>query len=217
MIIGSARVRRFNKRLKFSPKINSKILCPNQGFTMAEVLIAILITTLFVEVAMQAMVINAIFKVKAEREAQANFWIQEDLEQVRAEATKEAAQLGATSSDTNYCTATKTANGTTTTGYQNGHAKALSTYLDKTGDTLTLPADTNRKIVSKEFDLIRNYDETTNNNAAPYAVLKINYKVEDVEIKILNESSSNNEKKDPVIATFYAEVMPSEAFKCISK
>lgn len=52
----------------------------NQGFTLVEVLVAILITTLFVSVAMQAMVIAAVFRVKAQEYAEATTWIQTDLE-----------------------------------------------------------------------------------------------------------------------------------------
>lgn len=52
-----------------------------QGFTLVEVLVAILITTLFVGVAMQTMVFAAIFKAKAQEYTEATTWIQEDLEQ----------------------------------------------------------------------------------------------------------------------------------------
>lgn len=57
-----------------------------QGFTLIEVLVAILVTTLFINVAMQAMVFAAIFKVKAQEYAEATTWIQEDLENVKYQA-----------------------------------------------------------------------------------------------------------------------------------
>jgi prepilin-type N-terminal cleavage/methylation domain-containing protein len=58
----------------------------NQGFTLVEVLVAILITTLFISVAMQGIVIAALFKAKAQESSEATTWIQEDLENVKYNA-----------------------------------------------------------------------------------------------------------------------------------
>lgn len=66
----------------FKPKLAKK----EQGFTLIEVLIAILIATIFITVAMQMMVIAAVFKVKAQENAEATNWIQEDLENVKYQA-----------------------------------------------------------------------------------------------------------------------------------
>lgn len=66
----------------FKPKLSKK----EQGFTLIEVLIAILIATIFITVAMQMMVIAAVFKVKAQEYAEATTWIQEDLENVKYKA-----------------------------------------------------------------------------------------------------------------------------------
>lgn len=63
-----------------------KLPQPNQGFTLVEVLVAILITTLFVSVAMQSMVIAAIFKARAQEFSEATTWIQEDLENIKYQA-----------------------------------------------------------------------------------------------------------------------------------
>jgi prepilin-type N-terminal cleavage/methylation domain-containing protein len=60
----------------------------NQGFTLTEVLVALLITTLFIATAMQAMVFAAVFRVKAKQNAQAITWIQQDLEAVKYKATE---------------------------------------------------------------------------------------------------------------------------------
>lgn len=57
-----------------------------QGFTLVEVLVAILMTTLFVGVAMQSMVIAAVFKARAQEFSEATTWIQEDLEYVKYKA-----------------------------------------------------------------------------------------------------------------------------------
>lgn len=68
----------------FKPKLPQQ----EQGFTLVEVLVAILITTLFVVVAMQSMVIAAIFKAKAQEYSEATTWIQEDLENVKYQASQ---------------------------------------------------------------------------------------------------------------------------------
>lgn len=70
---------KFNKRLKLA----------KQGFTLVEVLVAIVIATIFIGVAMQMTVFAALFKVKAQEYAEATTWIQEDLEnQVKYEADR---------------------------------------------------------------------------------------------------------------------------------
>lgn len=59
---------------------SKQIFRVDQGFTLTEVLVSILITTLFVATAMQAVVFAAIMKVKAKQYAEATTWIQQDLE-----------------------------------------------------------------------------------------------------------------------------------------
>lgn len=67
-------------------RLKKRLKPAEQGFTLFEVLIAILVTTLFISVAMQAMVFAAVFKVKAQEYAEATTWIQEDLENVKYQA-----------------------------------------------------------------------------------------------------------------------------------
>lgn len=67
-------------------RLKKRLKPAEQGFTLLEVLIAILVTTLFISVAMQAMVFAAVFKVKAQEYAEATTWIQEDLESVKYQA-----------------------------------------------------------------------------------------------------------------------------------
>lgn len=61
------------------------------GFTLSEVLLAILLTTIFVAVALQGMVVAMLLKSKALHMAEADRWVQADLEQIRSQLT--AAQL----------------------------------------------------------------------------------------------------------------------------
>ncbi len=55
------------------------------GFTLSEVILAILITTLFVAVGLQGMVVAMLLKSKALHIAEANRWVQADLEQMRSQ------------------------------------------------------------------------------------------------------------------------------------
>lgn len=67
----------------FKPKLPKQ----EQGFTLVEVLVAILIATIFIAVAMQMMTIAAVFKVRAQEYAEATTWIQEDLEYLKYQAS----------------------------------------------------------------------------------------------------------------------------------
>ncbi|MGB5594629.1 MAG: prepilin-type N-terminal cleavage/methylation domain-containing protein [Crocosphaera sp.] len=58
----------------------------NQGFSLVEVTIAILVSSAFLMGTLQAMTITAIQQIKTERKAQANFWIQQDIEAVQSAA-----------------------------------------------------------------------------------------------------------------------------------
>lgn len=65
-----------------------KLSKPEHGFTIIEVLIAILIAIIFITVGMQMMVIATVFKVRAQESAEATTWIQEDLEDVKFQASQ---------------------------------------------------------------------------------------------------------------------------------
>jgi hypothetical protein len=65
----------------------NRLLTRTSGFTLSEVLVAILLTTTFVAVAMQGMVVAMLLKSKAFHLAEANRWVQADLEQIRSQVT----------------------------------------------------------------------------------------------------------------------------------
>lgn len=67
-------------------KLKHKLKLVEEGFTLTEVLVAILLTTLFVATAMHSVVISAVFKAHAREFAEATNWIQEDLEDVKSKA-----------------------------------------------------------------------------------------------------------------------------------
>jgi hypothetical protein len=72
---------------QFKWRLNNRAQVQAGGFTLSEVLVAILLTTLFVAVAMQGMVVAMLLKSKALQIAEANRWVQADLEQIRSQIT----------------------------------------------------------------------------------------------------------------------------------
>ena len=68
--------------------IKQKVPKQEQGFTIAEVLVSILIITLFIAIAMQMMVVAAVFKAHAKQSSEAINWIQQDMENVKYQAAK---------------------------------------------------------------------------------------------------------------------------------
>jgi prepilin-type N-terminal cleavage/methylation domain-containing protein len=67
-------------------KLAQKILQDDRGFGLVEVLVAILVISSFVGVTMQAVVISAISRAKAQQYTESTNWIQQDLEQVKYQA-----------------------------------------------------------------------------------------------------------------------------------
>ena len=96
---------------------------PSQGFTMLEVLVALMISFAFLMGTMNAMVIAAVMQVKAERQAQALYWIQQDVESVRAAAASQP-------EDDNKCTQT----------FSTSYSGDLRTILDGTSYTSSTPS-----------------------------------------------------------------------------
>ncbi len=191
------------------------------GFSMFEVLISIMVTSAFVLGTLQAMAINSYLQVKAEREAQANFWIQEDLELVKSEAGN------TTDGDLpdNICKRPR--------WYQRfgvvlrqkklyeklaSEGKNLSTADPITTPPNAPPSQTfqvveTRKLVNKDYRLVRITSVETKLKDAD--MLKITYRVgvpddSDTQDRIKDNADGNTS----IIAENYAEVIPSQAYNC---
>lgn len=130
----------------------SKTLFQEQGFTMVEVLVAVVIATAFVALAMQAMVLATILRVKAQEKAKGNQWIQEDIETVKSLVT-------APPLDKSLCLATS---------YSAGYANNLKNRLPSPD----LPIEQAFLNFGYNWRLTREYVENDFN------ILKIKYKVE---------------------------------------
>jgi prepilin-type N-terminal cleavage/methylation domain-containing protein len=155
-----------------------------QGFTMFEVLIALMISFLFLTGTLNAMVMATVMRVRAERQAQAGYWIKEDLEQIRALAANFNPATG------NGC---PTSVGATFRDANN------SADTDPTNNGLaSLPTPGNRTILGRTASLTRTPAVSDN-------VLRLTYTVTNTEITDPNKN---------VLASLYTEVLPAAALTC---
>lgn len=133
-----------NKLAKSKPQSN--------GFTMIEVLAGILMATVFVLIATQAIAISAVFRVRAQRESEAVMKIQEDLEDIKFDALK---ALSATCGDT----ATKST----------GYGQALIT-------SIATPASSDITLLNKSYSMTRTLEVY---DVSPYNAITVSYSVAD--------------------------------------
>lgn len=173
---------------------------------MMEVLLAILTVTFFLTGTLQLIAINTFYKMKNKQEAQASFWIQEDLEEVRSLAADRYTELTAscypTNVDETYAYALKLA-------IQNRDTNA-DNLLPGSSPRALLVSNTTQSPNAKMYRMVREYSSTIDQPT----VLKINYKVEDINASSSSRSRNQDINRDPIIATQYAEVIPNGSFDC---
>jgi len=157
---------------------------------MLEVIIAILTITAFLTGTLQLMAVNALYKVRAERQTKANFWIQEDFENVKALAS---------SLDVNSIPANPNVSDDVCTNIAQGYATALRKQLTAT----TVP---DREIVGKKYSLVRTFNITSAN---PHR-LRIDYRVQ----LATGETANDYRNQKDVIANSSVEVIPDASFEC---
>lgn len=166
---------------------------------MLEVIIAILTITAFSTGTLQLMAFTALYKVRAERQAQANFWIQEDFEDV-----KFLASTLDVSSSPNYVSLD------VCTNINQGYATALRRQLTATPlSTTTIPTEqlvATRTIFGKNYSLYRTFNITSAN---PHR-LRIDYQVQLATGQIADDYRN----QENVIARSSVEVIPNASFKC---
>jgi Tfp pilus assembly protein PilV len=181
------------------------------GFAMIEGLLAILTITLFLTGTLQLIAINTFYKMKNKQEAQASFWIQEDLEEVRflATDTNLTASCYPTNVNQTYAYALKLA-------IQNRDTDP-NFPLSGASPKALLVSNTTQSPNAKMYRMVREYSINFDNDSSTIdqpTVLKINYKVEDINASSSAPSRNQDINRDPIIATQYAEVIPNESFKC---
>ncbi|MFN6248081.1 type 4 pilin, partial [Microcystis sp.] len=144
---------------------------------MLEVMIAILTITAFSIGTLQLMAFTALYKVRAERQAQANFWIQEDFEDVK---------FLASTLDVNSTPANPNVSADVCTNISQGYATALRRQL--TAPTTPIPTEQlvgTRPFVRKNYSLYRTFNITSTN---PHR-LRIDYRVQNQENDVIARSS----------------------------
>lgn len=110
--------------------LKPKLPRPEEGFTLVEVMISILIISMFVAVSLQSMVFAAYFKARAKGFNEAKIWVQEDLENLRYQAS----QLQNTSLRADAAAGETVLQVVSTKGFQPGDSLLIGT--DSTSETI---------------------------------------------------------------------------------
>jgi hypothetical protein len=166
------------------------------GFTLSEVIVAILLTTTFVAVALQGMVVAMLLKSKALQVSEANQWVQADLEQIRSKINLSQIPLNINrvrchplSADVGFADLVRdNLAGSNITGSANYNLAAL-VVTSRTGKTFQIA----RTVI---------IPATPENTQAK--ILGIQYTV----------APSNGASLEQPILHFYTEVMPDAALQC---
>jgi Tfp pilus assembly protein PilV len=192
------------------------------GFTMMEVLLAILTLTLFLTGTLQLVAINTLYKMKNKQEAQAAFWIQEDLEEVRELASKtsdtdeyiwEKAKCNPSKNEETFAYALQQEIARRDT------SKIMTERLPGSDPRQLLVSqvtDTNQLDQYKDQQNLKEYrlSRITALSSVRPNVLQISYQIIDIGAEQSSQNLNNDINKNPVIAKQYAEVIPNESFKC---
>jgi hypothetical protein len=166
------------------------------GFTMSEVLVAILITTTFVSVALQGMVVAMLLKAKALHISEADRWVQTDIERIRARITLSQLPLAENQSKCHPVSADR------------GFAALMSDNLVGVGSVSTtdrtLPPLVATSKTGKTFQIVRTLSIPNTPENAQFKILGIQYLV-------IPNMGTNLEA--PIFQS-YTEVMPDAALQC---
>jgi type II secretory pathway pseudopilin PulG len=156
------------------------------GFSLIEVLVALMVTMIFIAITMQMFVSAAFFRSRGDQYNQAFNWIQEDYEGVFTKASRYENNVEPAST---LCAANTPANGLAA-------SFIADTTLGLGGTAVTLGPKT---LGGKSFMLTRTGDYATSSN--PYKLLKLNYTVTPTD-------------GSPAIANINTEVVIYAGFKC---
>ncbi len=160
----------------------------NSGFTLVEVLVSILITTVLVALSLQGVLTATLIRSQALRQSEAFNWIQSDLAQSRWQVSR-----GQLAFDKNRCQASVA---------DQGFADAVRDRLAQTDVTGTepyqAPIQIKRNANGQEFELSRTFFITS----SPFHILGIQYHVRPHASGALP------------VASLYSEVMADAVFQC---
>lgn len=194
------------------------------GLSLLEVLVATMVVFFTIMGALNGVLYAAIFQIKAERQAQASFWIQQDLEQVKAIAatlptnnaqctptftTSYAGNLQTTLASNTAITATSP----TAVSVTGPPAGRTQTQIVRTSEpSTTFTTNTTRAILGREYRLAR---VTEGYDSSPQ-VLRLTYRVglptdSTSDTDRIQDDTTNNTS---TLATLYTEIIPAAALSC---
>lgn len=176
-----------SRGIHHSSLVYKRLKQPNHGFTLIEVLVAMLVAVVFVSMTMQALVASAVFRVAATQYDEAVSWIQEDLESVIRQASQyEMTALPYSS----RCNATNSGNGLAA-GFINDTPGGLG------GSSATIGP---RALGGKYYTMTRT--ATYTDSSDPFKLLYVTYTV-------------IPQGQNQPIANVRTEVIPHAVFKCL--
>jgi Tfp pilus assembly protein PilV len=184
-----------------------------QGFSMIEVLISVLVTILFLAGTLQLMGVSTLYKVLAKQEANANLWIQSDIEEIQSLASN-ANTFNSTTYNfiaadlCNPTTINDLTNSSSYTGLHNSYATALREQIER---STTLPGSANKALLptraAKLYQMNRGFVvEADKPNA-----LVINYSI--IDVNSANSTDKDMNKKSTIVESSTMITIPA-AFSC---
>lgn len=185
-----------------------KNISTQQGFTLVEVLVGVLLTLTFVGVSTQAFVVSTMFKVRGQELSEATTWMQQDAENIRFEASRLNIS-GGVPQETEHSSRCAASDATA------GYADLLRNRIRiQDGDSATAesasPRDLPREstIGGRQYILRRVMSPAT---TAPFNVLRVSYAVYAADEVPNPPTDTMNEA---AIATSYSEIIPNASFAC---
>jgi type II secretory pathway pseudopilin PulG len=163
---------------------------PDSGLSMLEVLVAMMVVFLTFMTSLNGLLYAAMFQVKAERQAQATYWIQQDLEQVKAAAASYTSTSGCPSS--------------------------VGTNFNNTANAGSIPPISipTKPLLGKSYRIARAVVVSNNLLQITYRVGE-NYVAGTGQTDTNGDLIADDQTgKTSIIATLYTEIMPAGALSC---
>jgi prepilin-type N-terminal cleavage/methylation domain-containing protein len=183
-----------DRQLKLS--LISRSAAAHQGFTLSEVIVSILLIATFVSVALQGMVVAMVLKSRSAHLAEADRWVQTDLESIRAQINTNSLPLADYRSQCQPTSADR------------GFADVVRDRVagvDVTGTAdYTLPPQLVTSKTGKVFKITRTLTIPATPENSRYKILGIQYLV---------APTTGNQIETPILQ-LYAEAIPDAAFQC---
>ncbi|UUO13118.1 type IV pilus modification PilV family protein [Dolichospermum heterosporum] len=171
---------------------------PDSGFSLIEVVVALLMIFFFTNVALNMFVISGIFKKKAVQYTNAINLIQQDIETIKSAADTYSLTPALNNTSCKPADIDK--------GMATYFMSSLSITASANGTTYSPVAGTPKQVKGQYYWLLRNQKVSTD---APYNVLQLKYVVK-------TGTSTDPTNTQTTLATSYMEVIPYASLQCPS-